>query len=1223
MKWLARAVSNRYVLTGVSALLLIGLVLALGAWLDWALSVQLVLVSAVLLLCATALAIATVRASRKSAALEGAIQAQADRPSMRGQAEHEADVERLEENFAAAIETLKASRLGQRGRAALYALPWYMVIGPPAAGKTIAIMNSGFDFPLGVDRVRGIGGTRDCDWFFADEAIFLDTAGRYTTESEDADEWLAFLEILRRHRSNRPINGAIVAFSLADLITADPDEIDEHAAHVRHRIDELVRHLGVRFPVYVLFTKGDLLQGFVEFFGGLPAERREELWGCTFDETPSGVDVGSVFRREFGVLCRALANARDALLRRGNLDDEVRRRLYLFPRELEATGERIERFLAGAFQPNPYQERPIFRGFYFSSGTQEGAPLDPVTQAVTEAFNLPTDYPEGFDPEMRTRSYFLKGLFRDLIVPDQHLVEESSRTAKRKRLTLAAATIGGVALLALFLIGATSGLVESRQHLAAVDAATRAAAPVTWKALPTDLERVEQLRVEVDEMVERENRGPSLGWGFYRGSAVLPPAQDLYEQKVRALVERRALTSMEAALRSARTAVPVTATGSVAGEASDGDTPTEPASTGGPGPLYDDLRAYMLMTQETERLEDEVERFFLARHLLDRIGARDLAASLDVPQDSVRVWAQRQVAGYVEGLAADRIAPFGGDSVLVKDVRTLVYEPPSPDRLYARIREEARVRMPGVTLTQALLGRHLDLFSANPRVSGFYTQRGWEGFVEEAIEKQAGTPDRLDWVMGYSATDLPASMRDRAALEEALRTRYFSEYGQAWDRFLGSIRLRLPSSPDALARALTVLGDASESPILYALAQATHQTRFNTGDERTARALEGAERVIEGQARRRLGRAGRAAGGVDVDLSQDNSHPVNRKFAWLHALDADKAQSGGASPALVGALGAIAEAGVQLGELTAADASAAEFVARAQNGGTFGDGLRRVRNALPSIDRSVRGALFESPFPLAWGAAVGAAQRHLDQRWQAEVVAPYRAGLAGRYPLDQGAQQEAPLEQFEQFFRPETGTLASFYNEVMDPYMSGGGAARTWQGRGVGISDGARAAVADADRIGRGLFSGDVLQLRYEMQPDLPTLAPDASPVGQVYLEANGGRIAYGMGSYRPWTEFVWPTSPDAVLRVTTRDGERAPLRFSGDWAWFRLLGRADVQARSATEYEVRWPLESGTVIRFDVRTRSAGAAADDRGGAVGLRRHDAHARRGVQRAGDGRGRLA
>ena len=65
-----------------------------------------------------------------------------------------------------------------------------MFIGSPGAGKTTALLNAGLKFPLedsgkGATGIRGVGGTRNCDWWFTDEAVLIDTAGRYTTQDSD------------------------------------------------------------------------------------------------------------------------------------------------------------------------------------------------------------------------------------------------------------------------------------------------------------------------------------------------------------------------------------------------------------------------------------------------------------------------------------------------------------------------------------------------------------------------------------------------------------------------------------------------------------------------------------------------------------------------------------------------------------------------------------------------------------------------------------------------------------------------------------------------------------------------------------------------------------------------------------------------------------------------------------------------------------------------------
>ncbi len=196
------------------------------------------------------------------------------------------DNEALRRRMHEAVKTIKGSRLGQvSGRAALYELPWYITIGNPAAGKSSAIINSGLKFPFedgAGSAVKGIGGTRNCDWFFTTEGILLDTAGRYSIhEDEDRQEWLFFLAQLRKLRPMAPINGIIITASVADLSAGSPETVIALARNLRQRVQELTEALGIFAPTYVMFTKTDLVAGFNAFFADLDDNERDRVWGAT------------------------------------------------------------------------------------------------------------------------------------------------------------------------------------------------------------------------------------------------------------------------------------------------------------------------------------------------------------------------------------------------------------------------------------------------------------------------------------------------------------------------------------------------------------------------------------------------------------------------------------------------------------------------------------------------------------------------------------------------------------------------------------------------------------------------------------------------------------------------------------------------------------------------------------------------------------------------------
>ncbi|MFW5955715.1 MAG: type VI secretion system membrane subunit TssM, partial [Rhodothermales bacterium] len=796
---------SKYFWLTLGFVLLVAAILVLGAWLEVSLVVRFAAVMAVMMVGMILLMIGFIRASRSASQIEQSLRVQAKQQLVNTRPDKRAEIEELQKQLEVAIERLKRSKLGRGkgGRAALYAMPWYLFIGPPAAGKTTAILNSGLNFPLGTDRIRGVGGTRNCDWFFTDQAILLDTAGRYVTEHEDEEEWYAFLDTLKKHRKDRPINGAIVGISLDELAQATPDEIEWHASTIRERVDELVARLGVRFPVFLVFTKCDLMQGFVEFFGDLSRKEREQIWGSTFvREEIEKKEAGALFEEEFHKLYKSLLALRSARLNR-SMKREDRRKVYVFPLEFAAMKENLSLFVSRLFQPNPYQESPVFRGFYFSSGTQEGAPIDRVIQSIARQFDLPPDSTDNGSGPQVVKSYFIKELFTDVIVPDQYMVRQTSRQAVRGRLAKAGMGVAGIFLLALWLLGLSQALLRSQHSLGEVEQAAMAAAGVNWldpQRHESELANMDALRERLERLDRDARRFRPLRLGLDRSGTVLPATRRLYLERVHAYAATNLFGDMQDHLRNAV-------------RIRDLDAARRDS-------VRDGLRAYLLMTTETGRLEEEANAVFLRRYLTERsmAGQREVAFS---EMDARREALDRQFGVYATALARGDISSFGGDVSLVSRARSLIYEPPSVDRLYRRIKEDGEVEFEPLTLADILRGRYLDMFAGQPQVPGIFTKRGWATYVEPAIAGMAEGGGRPDWIMGHSEDEEPAELADRDQLTSQLEQLYFSEYAMAWERFLRDVRLARFGDLRSAVQFLTELSSPYESPILYILAQAT------------------------------------------------------------------------------------------------------------------------------------------------------------------------------------------------------------------------------------------------------------------------------------------------------------------------------------------------------------------------------------------------------------------
>ncbi|MFP7754270.1 type VI secretion protein IcmF/TssM N-terminal domain-containing protein [Thermodesulfobacteriota bacterium B35] len=348
----------------------------------------------------------------------------------------------LQERWKEAVDALRASHLKKLGNP-LYVLPWYMVIGESGSGKTTAIRSANLSAPFAeTTKTAGFAGTRNCDWWFFDQAVILDTAGRYAIpldEGRDRDEWQRFLSLLARYRKKEPLNGLVVTISAEKVMTAEPAAIADDGVQIRQRIDELMRVLGTRFPVYVLVTKCDLIRGMTAFCDRLPDGVADQAMGILNRDLST--DVTALHARLGEVLSRRLRELRLLLLRDGPGKAPADPDLLLFPDELQRFHARLLPFLESAFKENPYQETPVLRGIYLSSGRQEGTPYSHFLGAlglIREQEVLPGT----------SRGLFLHDLFARILPADKGLYAPTQSYLAWNRLTR---NIGLVAWMAIVL----------------------------------------------------------------------------------------------------------------------------------------------------------------------------------------------------------------------------------------------------------------------------------------------------------------------------------------------------------------------------------------------------------------------------------------------------------------------------------------------------------------------------------------------------------------------------------------------------------------------------------------------------------------------------------------------------------------------------------------------------------------------------------------------------
>lgn len=381
--------------------------------------------------------------------LEKGIVGQAKVAASQAEAALRPELEELNQVFTQAISELNGGDQGWTlpGTGGLFKRPWVMVIGPPAAGKTSALKFSPLRFSSLGRQVEGVGGTRNCVWWLADELVVLDTAGRYSVRQDVRDEWTQFLRLLRRYRPDKPIHGAIVQVGIDALLDSDPVHAEETALHLRERLRELIEQLEVRFPVQLVFSKCDQLDGFSSFFGGLSREERDAAWGFELDvdALPAG-GLEDAFARGYQSLVDRLLPYQSSRLDQ-LATPEQRDAALAFTQELSSRKNLLQKFVKTLFEPRRNQDVPWLRGVYFCSAlTGPNAPMGRRHQQL-RALRLgalpiqPTPQAEG--------TFFLKGIYASVQALAERPLRLSRRGRQRRLLRLGGATLLGCLLTLL------------------------------------------------------------------------------------------------------------------------------------------------------------------------------------------------------------------------------------------------------------------------------------------------------------------------------------------------------------------------------------------------------------------------------------------------------------------------------------------------------------------------------------------------------------------------------------------------------------------------------------------------------------------------------------------------------------------------------------------------------------------------------------------------------
>lgn len=1022
------------------------------------------------------------------------------------------DLESIEKTFVEALALLKTQSQRKSG-SYLYELPWYAIIGAPGSGKTTALIHSGLNFPLaekfGKQAIKGQQGTRNCDWWFTNDAILIDTAGRFVTQdsnqNKDAKEWQGFLQLLKKFRSATPLNGLLVTVSVTDLLEQKPDEANQHALKVRQRIKEINQQLGIQLPIYVLLTKTDLLAGFNEFFAKLTEQERSQVWGETFkwvNEEAEQKQTYKQFSTGFDELIKRLLP-----LRFNRLQDErdLQRRtaVLAFPQQLMLLKPAIEKFLETVFSESRFDNAFLLRGVYFTSGTQTGTPFDQLKKIYSQHLGI-ANLKENSNNQ-RGKSYFLTNLLKDVIFPEATLTGIDPIVARRNQLVKYSSMIGAGVISTLIIGFWLMSFIANKNAISEVD--KKLESFNSNKIVPTDarsnflaiLPRLNAL--EAARGVYAQSNW-TTGFGLYQGDKIQEQIDWLYDDILKrdfqGLITQRLKERMQGQ------------------EGTNLDV------------LYQLLKVYLMFT-EPGRMNAQSALPWLKLDW-ENLFASAPETQAKLTQHSLNLLNQKEP----EFISADQR--------LVKSVRIKLTQMPLANQLYSRFKSEALVDhsydlpvaealgINGRTVYMTTEGNELDSLI----IPGLFTSKGYiEWFLKKAqleVEKSS----EQNWVLGLQIDNNPAKLQ---SLYEDVKRLYIADYQKTWADLLKRITIKPQQNQYQLIDTLDVLS-RPDSPMVLLFKLVEKNTSLTKAAAVAADAQNNQQAVNNTSLQN-----------AQILATSNVTDPVKaleKQFESINALV--RGQEGAPSP-------------VQYTLNTLKNLH--DYFLAQSGGGLPPSGPNPVsvaKNELARLPETIAASLIT--LTQSGGQQVMSdAKKKLNDELKNAVTVPCQKIISSRYPFAKNSQQDVLLADFGKLFSAN-GLIDQFFNNYLKTWVD---TSQTEWGemnseKSLGLSVKTIRQFQTAAKIRDVFFSagGTLPQLRFEL---IPMSFDDR--IDRFSFTIEGQEFVYKKGE-KQTSKFQWPSNNSATgvqLLIDTSDGQQLKLEADGTWAIFRIINEFSVEA--------------------------------------------------------------
>lgn len=300
----------------------------------------------------------------------------------------------------------------------VYSIPWYLILGPSNSGKS-SILNSLSDLHL-PDQGSNKMGYANCEWFMFMNGIVLEVKDNIfetgNTKAIVNKEWQLLSMLLSYFRPRKPLDGIILTLPVDLLLSEDkfPAQKKIMAQNMFENLFWMQNNLNLRIPIYLVITKCDILNGFVNICLGLNSTEKEQIFGWSssysvdtaysaswVDEAFSSVNTG--FRK---TVLRIAANA--------SIPEALESSLYI-GEEFNKIKENLKIFTNTIFSPNSSGVELILRGIYLTGSDFEDG------KSSTKKFSTLNPEVIAVNAEQSTIINFVKDLFCEKIFLEKNI----------------------------------------------------------------------------------------------------------------------------------------------------------------------------------------------------------------------------------------------------------------------------------------------------------------------------------------------------------------------------------------------------------------------------------------------------------------------------------------------------------------------------------------------------------------------------------------------------------------------------------------------------------------------------------------------------------------------------------------------------------------------------------------------------------------------------------